>query len=126
MAISKNDKILTIAQHTLALSTSYLMWLLLYTHMPITQQYITDISFFNLPETMCIEAPDSITTHLNAPRAILDTLSPVVHIDAQAIPCNTPYLYQVDQKNLLVPYPIDMVHCYPQVITITKKRLDTI
>ncbi len=85
-----------------------------------------DVSFFNLPNTFVIEAPETITTCLNAPRAILDTITPIAHIDARSIPLDTPYYYHIDRTNLLMPYLVDMVHCYPPVITITKKRLDTV
>jgi hypothetical protein len=123
MALAKNRKVRTLINHSLAVGTGYLAWLLLYTHLPITQQYTTELSFFNLPETVEIDAPETVTLSLRAPRALLDTVTPIVHIDAQMIPLETPYVYHIDHKNLLVPQPVEMVHCYPPVISVTKHVL---
>lgn len=115
-----------ITRHSCALASGYLTWLLLYTYVPVTEQYIANISFFNLPETCTIEAPETIFTSLTAPRVILDTMIPAIHINADTIPLNTAYLYHIDRKNLLMPYPVDMVHCYPSVITIVKKQIASV
>ena len=112
-----------ITRHSCALACGYLAWLLLYTYVPITEQYMTPISFFNLPETCTVEAPETIITTLTAPRIILDTMTPTIHIDADNIPLNTAFPYHIDRKNLLMPYPVDMVHCYPSAITIVKKQI---
>ncbi len=128
MEISPRNKIRIqlITRHSCALASGYLAWLLLYTSIPITEHYSTPVSFFNLPETCMVEAPETITTCLTAPRVILDAMTPTLHIDAQTISLNTPTLYHIDRKNLLMPYPIDMVHCYPAAINIIKKQIASV
>ncbi len=120
MAHGTNGKIGIIIPHSIAVITGYSIWLLLYAHLPITQQYNAELSFFNLPEALTIEAPEAVSLALKAPRATLDMITPIIHIDAQQIPLDTAYLHHIDHRNLLVPYSVEMVYCYPSVVLITK------
>jgi hypothetical protein len=124
MVLVMKNRIHIIIQHSLALATSYLIWLLLYTQLPITKEYSeTPVSFFNTPDTEIIEAPETVIIKLQASRAILDATTPHIYIDAQNLPYDHVWHYPIEHKNLLVPHHINMVYCYPTVISIKKRQL---
>lgn len=120
MAHGTSNKISIIIPHSIALITGYSVWMLLYLYLPITQQYKAEISFFNVPESVVIKSPETVSLALKAPRAALDGITPVIHIDAEKIPLDSIHLQHIDHRNLLVPYLVEMVYCYPSVVSITK------
>lgn len=120
MAHVTNGRIRIIIPHSIALITGYGIWLLMYAYLPLTQDYSAELSFFNLQENITINAPETVNLALKAPRATLDMMTPIIHIDAHEIPLNVAYLHHINEKNLLVPYLVEMVYCYPSVVSIKK------
>jgi hypothetical protein len=105
---------------TFSLLAGYAFWYLLSQSHMIDQTITVPITWFDIPEEMCLNAPQSVTITMRAQRNSLKKTIPyidAVHLSAQHLSVGT-HQIALTQDNFFVPDDVKLLHCSPSLISV--------
>lgn len=105
---------------TFSLLTGYAFWYLLSQSHMIEQSITMPIAWFDIPEGMYIQAPQSITLTIAVKRNVLKKTAAhfdAIHLSARDLAIGTHHI-AITQDNFFVPDEVKLLHCSPSLISV--------